>query len=158
VPKFRLLRIAGENVPAWVPGKMLTNAMTSADDDRIRTSTEEEYRRLLYVGMTRAADRLIVCGYRGKIDNPDTWQSMISKALAADEQHCSPAEFRGSDGEWGGFKWRLPAALRTGAEGGAQGGGGSGQKAASASAFPSPARAKNPAAAAQPFRRRHDDR
>ncbi|CDZ51003.1 double-strand break repair helicase AddA [Neorhizobium galegae] len=110
VPKFRLLRIAGENVPAWVPGKMLTNAMTSADDDRIRTSTEEEYRRLLYVGMTRAADRLIVCGYRGKIDNPDTWQSMISKALAADEHHCSPAEFRGSDDEWGGFKWRLPAA------------------------------------------------
>ncbi|EUC00976.1 double-strand break repair helicase AddA [Rhizobium sp. CF080] len=110
VPKFRLLRIRGEDVPAWVPGKMLTNAMTSADDDRIRTSTEEEYRRLLYVGMTRAADRLIVCGYRGKIDNPDTWQSMISKALAADEHHCSPAEFHGSEGQWGGFKWRLPAA------------------------------------------------
>ncbi|CDZ52013.1 double-strand break repair helicase AddA [Neorhizobium galegae] len=110
VPKFRLLRIGGDSVPAWVPGKMLTNAMTSADDDRIRTSTEEEYRRLLYVGMTRAADRLIVCGYRGKIDNPDTWQSMISKALAADEHHCSAAEFQGSDDQWGGFRWRLPAA------------------------------------------------
>ncbi|WP_117194632.1 double-strand break repair helicase AddA [Rhizobium terrae] len=110
VPKFRLLRVGHEDVPAWVPGKMLSNAMTAADDDRIKASTEEEYRRLLYVGMTRAADRLVVCGYRGKIDNPDTWQSMISKALTADAHHCSPAQFSDRDGEWGGLKWRLPAA------------------------------------------------
>ncbi|WP_105372225.1 double-strand break repair helicase AddA [Neorhizobium huautlense] len=108
VPKFRLLRIAGEEVPAWVPGKGLANAFTAADDERIRRSTEEEYRRLLYVGMTRAADRLIVCGYRGKIDNPDTWQAMIARALSADENRCKPVQFSGADGEWSGFQWRLP--------------------------------------------------
>ncbi|MGK6315069.1 double-strand break repair helicase AddA [Neorhizobium sp. DT-125] len=108
VPKFRLLRIGNEEIPAWVPGKALSNAMTATDDERIRKSTEEEYRRLLYVGMTRAADRLIVCGYRGTRENPDTWQAMISKALAADEHRCRPARFSGPDGEWAGFQWRLP--------------------------------------------------
>ena len=100
VPKFRLLRVGSEEVPAWVPGKGLGNALTAADDSRLKTSTEEEYRRLLYVGMTRAADRLIVCGYRGKIDNPDTWQAMISRALAGDEHHCDKAEFSDRDGQW----------------------------------------------------------
>lgn len=109
VPKFRLLRTGNGEVPAWVPGKTISNSLTTADDERIRTATEEEYRRLLYVGMTRAADRLIVCGYRGSRENPGTWQSMISTALSADEQHCSPAQFTGPDGEWSGFKWRLPA-------------------------------------------------
>lgn len=109
VPKFRLLRIGHEEVPAWVPGKRIGNSLTAADDERIRTATEEEYRRLLYVGMTRAADRLIVCGYRGSRENPGTWQSMISTAFSADERHCNPAQFTGPDGEWGGFKWRLPA-------------------------------------------------
>jgi len=108
VPKFRLLRIGNEEVPAWVPGKTLSNTVTTTDDERIRTSTEEEYRRLLYVGMTRAADRLIVCGYRGIRENPDTWQSMISKALSTDEHHCSQAQFSGPDGEWNGLQWRLP--------------------------------------------------
>jgi ATP-dependent helicase/nuclease subunit A len=109
VPKLRLLQVGGEEVPAWVPGKLIGNALTADDDQRLRTLTEEEYRRLLYVGMTRAADRLIVCGYRGKIDNPGTWQAMISTALSADTHHCQPAEFSGADGTWQGFKWRLPS-------------------------------------------------
>ncbi|MBW6424568.1 double-strand break repair helicase AddA [Rhizobium sp. XQZ8] len=108
VPKFRLLRVGVEEVPAWVPGKGLGNALTATDDARLKTLTEEEYRRLLYVGMTRAADRLIVCGYRGKIDNPDTWAATISRALAGDEHHCSTQEFVDRDGQWGGLQWRLP--------------------------------------------------
>ncbi len=110
VPKFRLLRVGSDEVPAWVPGKGLGNALTAADDSRLKALTEEEYRRLLYVGMTRAADRLIVCGYRGKIDNPDTWAAMISRALAGDEHHCNSAEFTDRDGQWGGLQWRLPSA------------------------------------------------
>jgi ATP-dependent helicase/nuclease subunit A len=109
VPKLRLLQIGGEEVPAWVPGKMLGNALTAADDLRLKTSTEEEYRRLLYVGMTRAADRLIVCGYRGKIDNIGTWQAMIASALSANAYHCQPFEFGSEGNTWEGYKWRLPA-------------------------------------------------
>lgn len=114
VPKFRLLKTGTEpasiSIPAWVPGKALANALTAADDARLKASTEEEYRRLLYVGMTRAADRLIVCGYRGKQDNPDTWRSMVAAALCGNESHCSTAQFRDRDGEWNGLRWRLPDA------------------------------------------------
>ncbi len=43
---------------------------------------EHEHRRLLYVAMTRAAERLIVCGCHGKKKpNPDCWYDLIRKGL-----------------------------------------------------------------------------
>jgi ATP-dependent helicase/nuclease subunit A len=43
---------------------------------------EHEYRRLLYVAMTRAADRLIVCGAKGPNKIPDgCWYSLIRRGL-----------------------------------------------------------------------------
>ena len=113
VPKLRLLPQDELEIPAWVPSKTLSNSLTALDDARLKDATEEEYRRLLYVGMTRAADRLIVCGYRGVRENPDTWNSMIASALCSHPDHCSAARFTGPDGEWGGFRWRLPAAVKT---------------------------------------------
>jgi ATP-dependent helicase/nuclease subunit A len=109
VPKFRFLKIGSQDVPAWVPGKTLSNEFASADEDRLKRLAEEEYRRLLYVGMTRAADRLIVCGYRGKQENDESWQAMIARALCADTDRCELASFTGPDGEWSGHRWRLPA-------------------------------------------------
>ncbi len=57
--------------------------------EAIRSSTaligeaaEAEYRRLLYVGMTRAADRLVVCGYRGTREpNHPYWHQMVENSL-----------------------------------------------------------------------------
>jgi ATP-dependent helicase/nuclease subunit A len=47
---------------------------------------ENEYRRLLYVAMTRAADRLIVCGSVGKNKAPPgCWYQLIEQGLQADE-------------------------------------------------------------------------
>src|SRR5690606_23968174 len=55
-------------------------------------------RRLLYVGMTRAEDRLIVCGYRGTRPAPSTWIEMARGAFAGvagveelnDPEDCAP--------------------------------------------------------------------
>ncbi len=48
----------------------------------IADDADDEYRRLLYVGMTRAEDRLIVCGFHGKLPpKPGTWHSLVSAAL-----------------------------------------------------------------------------
>ena len=58
-------------------------AIRAAAAARIKEAAEEEYRRLLYVGMTRAEDRLIVCGYYGKQQpTAGTWHALVSAALA----------------------------------------------------------------------------
>ncbi len=43
---------------------------------------ENEHRRLLYVAMTRAAERLIVCGYQGKTGRrPGCWYDLLTAGL-----------------------------------------------------------------------------
>ena len=56
----------------------VSDALAAAERDR----DEEEYRRLLYVAMTRAEDRLYVAGYTGQKTVPDDcWYSMVERAL-----------------------------------------------------------------------------
>ncbi len=109
LPKFRM--IGGDHdlpVPVWAPVKGLQNSLTDADAARLQAQAEEEYRRLLYVGLTRAADRLIVCGYRGIRENSGTWHQMVEAALTADALHCRPHTFSGPDGDWEGLQFRVP--------------------------------------------------
>ncbi|OJF98403.1 double-strand break repair helicase AddA [Pararhizobium antarcticum] len=95
-------------LPIWRPPGAASNSVMDADTDRLKTAAEEEYRRLLYVGMTRAADRLVVCGYRGKRQNPDTWHAMITASLSADAKgRCTPQRFTAADLEWSGYAWRV---------------------------------------------------
>jgi ATP-dependent helicase/nuclease subunit A len=44
-------------------------------------AAENEYRRLLYVAMTRAADRLIVCGATGERKPVGCWYDLVQAAL-----------------------------------------------------------------------------
>jgi len=72
----------------WVPNKEGHTAATDAARQRYRTAAENEYRRLLYVAMTRAAERLIVCGTKGEHDIPkDCWYRLVTDAL---QEHCVP--------------------------------------------------------------------
>ena len=49
---------------------------------RARTAQEEEYRRLLYVAMTRAEDRLYVCGWQGRDTPPDDcWYALVRAGM-----------------------------------------------------------------------------
>ena len=49
---------------------------------RARDAQEEEYRRLLYVAMTRAEDRLYVCGWQGRDTPPeDCWNALVRSGL-----------------------------------------------------------------------------
>ncbi|MEP9397679.1 double-strand break repair helicase AddA [Mesorhizobium sp. KR2-14] len=68
----------------WRSGSDVKNLYSQAMSDTLKERADDEYRRLLYVGMTRAEDRLIVCGYHGKrAPNPATWHALVSKALIA---------------------------------------------------------------------------
>ncbi|HHZ08499.1 MAG TPA: double-strand break repair helicase AddA [Rhizobiales bacterium] len=68
----------------WRSGSDVANEFSRGVCDALREKAEEEYRRLLYVGMTRAEDRLVVCGYHGKrAPDPMTWHGIVSHALCA---------------------------------------------------------------------------
>ena len=57
------------------------DALTAART-RIERESTDEYRRLLYVAMTRAAERLVVCGAQGKNKIPDgCWYELVRTAL-----------------------------------------------------------------------------
>ncbi|MDE2181775.1 MAG: double-strand break repair helicase AddA [Alphaproteobacteria bacterium] len=60
------------------PARVLA-AKQAVADDALR-----EHRRLLYVAMTRAKDRLIVCGFENKRGNkPESWHSLAERAAKA---------------------------------------------------------------------------
>lgn len=66
----------------WRAASEVANGFSRAAAARARELADDEYRRLLYVGMTRAEDRLIVCGYHGKrAPSTGTWHSIVSRAL-----------------------------------------------------------------------------
>jgi len=77
----RLLTLSGSAV-VWAGKKADdSSAMASA---RLATlgQARDEYRRLLYVAMTRAADRLIICGADGERRRPDgCWYDLVRAAL-----------------------------------------------------------------------------
>jgi len=57
----------------------------SAARQRAQAAAIDEYRRLLYVAMTRAAERLIVCGTQGEKKIPDgCWYQLVTDALEDD--------------------------------------------------------------------------
>ncbi|MFZ1775091.1 MAG: double-strand break repair helicase AddA [Rhizobiaceae bacterium] len=66
----------------WRAGGKDGNTVLEKATGELTKSARDEYRRLLYVGMTRAEDRLILCGYEGK--NPPktpTWRRIADEAL-----------------------------------------------------------------------------
>jgi double-strand break repair helicase AddA, alphaproteobacterial type len=80
---------ADPKVPVWLPRKEM-RAIPAAGPAvaKARQEAEDEYRRLLYVGLTRAADRLVVCGYRGvRAASGPTWHSLVSAGFEAAERH-----------------------------------------------------------------------
>lgn len=69
---------------AWRKGKKHDPQALTDKLDTIRAAEEDEHRRLLYVAMTRAEERLYVCGYQGvRAPSEGCWHRMISNALAS---------------------------------------------------------------------------
>ena len=75
-----------------------------------RRRAAEEHRRLLYVALTRAADRLVVCGWRGKKEpHEDCWHALVERALAPDAQ-----EIRDGEGTLVALRWHAPRTAAAG--------------------------------------------
>lgn len=76
----------------WLPPK--ADRMPWHEDAvaELRAAQEEEYRRLLYVALTRAEDRLVVCGWEPKRGaHDDCWYSMVSRALKPEARELTDA-------------------------------------------------------------------
>ena len=95
--RMNLIRMPQGNAAPDAPGVVLW-AGRKADDPpavavaraAMKDDTEDEYRRLLYVAMTRAADRLIVGGVLPGNRNAVrdlSWYDLITKGLAASDLH-----------------------------------------------------------------------
>ncbi|AJY45205.1 double-strand break repair helicase AddA [Martelella endophytica] len=95
-------------LPVWHGSKKDGDSAVTADIARREEEAKEEYRRLLYVAMTRAADRLFVTGYRGKTEVPDCWHRLVWSALSADDTgRCDTVEVMGpGEEQWAGLLWQ----------------------------------------------------
>ena len=90
------------------PGPVVWNrsigAMPAAVAARVkaeRVRTQEEYRRLLYVGMTRAKDRLYVVGIvKKRLNDDNRWHALVGRALEPELKEIAAAS-----GEFE-FEWR----------------------------------------------------
>ena len=78
----RLLKLA-DGPLIWVGRKADDVAPVATARQLALRDAEDEYRRLLYVAMTRAADRLIVCGAEGVRGRPQgCWYDLVRGPLA----------------------------------------------------------------------------
>jgi ATP-dependent helicase/nuclease subunit A len=73
----------GLPLPLWSPNKNADSSFYLEAKDRYENHMEEEYKRLLYVAMTRAEDRLYICGTKGKTKPlENSWYHFIYNALS----------------------------------------------------------------------------
>jgi len=74
----------GREVPLWAPRREYRcNALDALRQDERRQKLEE-HNRLLYVALTRAEDRLLVCGWQGRSAPKDEcWHSLVRAGFEA---------------------------------------------------------------------------
>lgn len=77
------------DMPLWPPRSSYRDSVCESVLEDLKRRTEEEYRRLLYVAMTRAEDRLYVCGSEGKrAPVADCWLQLIRDGLAGEAEEA----------------------------------------------------------------------
>ncbi len=93
-----------DGVPLWPPLRVHEPPICVSARAEANRRRDQEYRRLLYVAMTRAEDRLLVCGWHGQQEPADTsWYGLIRDGV---EPIAEPFDFRGG-GDWHGVGFRV---------------------------------------------------
>ena len=70
-------------VPLFSPRKEFRSAAAQRIRDDLTARRLEEHNRLLYVALTRAEDRLVVCGWQTRRGLPDRcWYNLVSRGFA----------------------------------------------------------------------------
>ncbi|TAL37440.1 MAG: double-strand break repair helicase AddA [Alphaproteobacteria bacterium] len=80
-PKF-LWPAGDRKVPLWVPRADFESSVFVREREKAELERDREFRRLMYVAMTRAADRLYVYGAQNADKSSEkSWYSLIRKGL-----------------------------------------------------------------------------
>ncbi len=96
----------------WMRSSKAMPERVKARVKAIRDEAEEEYRRLLYVAMTRAEDRLYICGtLKQTTDATKGWHALVTAALEAESVRREVGDGLVE------FDWRGPAERRIPAKG-----------------------------------------
>ncbi len=75
-----------EGLPFWIASKKEAPDSLKSYFEKQEDLALEERHRLLYVALTRASDRLYICGYNGKKAAPeDNWYDLIKESLGEEE-------------------------------------------------------------------------
>lgn len=98
----------------WPPKRAFEDSVAASERQQRLEREHKEYRRLLYVAMTRAKDRLIVCGWQGAHREPDDcWYHLVRTGLHAARDalglETQEDRFLAADPEFDGapIVWRL---------------------------------------------------
>ena len=67
----------------WPPRRGLYEEVSQGEYEVVSRRRDQEYKRLLYVAMTRAEDRLYICGWQTKNKPPEhCWYNIIKRGLS----------------------------------------------------------------------------
>ena len=79
-----------DGVPLFAPRRAQEDGMCNSARRIADQRRDQEYRRLLYVALTRAEDRLYICGWQGKKDpNESCWYRLAEQALREIGEPCN---------------------------------------------------------------------
>jgi ATP-dependent helicase/nuclease subunit A len=82
-------------LPVWVPHQDYGCAAATELQAEARRQRAEEHNRLLYVALTRAEDRLVVCGWENRTEKPETcWYSLVARGFARLATAAAPLPVR----------------------------------------------------------------
>ncbi|MDB5406774.1 MAG: helicase, UvrD [Rhodospirillales bacterium] len=98
-----------DGLPLWKPRSDLDAPAAQAARQIALAKRDEEYRRLLYVALTRAEDRLYVCGWQNRRSaTPGCWYNLVGAGLAAAAEDFAfdNTALLGADG-WAGPGFRI---------------------------------------------------
>jgi len=107
----RLLWSEGAALPLWCARKALEAPFYTGKKEKFRERQLQEYRRLLYVALTRAQDRLYVCGWETKrpVSKGTTWHALCQAGWSevAEEASFDTRPLIGEREGWSGTALRI---------------------------------------------------
>ncbi|HWB49162.1 MAG TPA: double-strand break repair helicase AddA [Stellaceae bacterium] len=113
-PRGQLLWTEADDLPLWRPHRRFNGPHYAGERQAQRRRELQEYRRLLYVALTRAQDRLYVCGWQTRNGGKDaeTWHTLCRAGLSgiAESFAFDSVPLIGETDGWAGDGWRLTSA------------------------------------------------